>query len=400
MKTKLHSHTPLNAASALRGGSTRGGQKKAPVHLESPWRQPGQALRRDRSPVSGGSHVHGMLLRNAGIEPDRTIKSASVEAVKLNDAARRLYTMMLAQAPSPYTSLERSMAYSMKAAAAAVPLELIETLRAFVTDPLAKGALLIRGLPVDHQLPDTPWDGGRAVEKTTFVSEAVLLGLTQFLGHPFGFTALKGGEIVHNICPVRGSEGSQSNEGSERDFDFHIESAFSELRADHLALFCLRSDHGGEAKTTLLSAQRAYERLAPEVQVELRKPHFVTVAPESWKALHAEGKSSAPRPVVLGPEGMIELCANLQSTRGTTPEAQAALEALGNVLRDPSLEEYVRLRPGDLLLVDNRKALHGRSVFKPRYDGQDRWLQRVYTSGDLWEGRSETAPSPRVRDRY
>lgn len=399
MKAKPLGHTPLNSVGALRSGGARWRPNKLELQHESPWRMPGQA-RRDRSPVSGGLQVQAALLRKAEVTVDRGAQGPSVAVLVLNDAARRLYATSLSQAPSPYAQPERAMAFAMKAAATAVPLSLIEALRAFGTDPQAKGALLIRGLPLDARLPATPQDGGRAVEKETFVSEAVLLGLTQFLGQPFGFTALKGGELVHNICPVRGSEGTQSNEGSERDFDYHIESAFSELRADHLALYCLRADHEGVAKTTLVSAQRAYERLDPEVQAELRKPNFVTVAPESWKALHAAGKSSAPRPVVLGPETMIELCANLQSTRGTTPEAQAALEALASVLRDPSLEEFVRLRPGDLLLVDNRKALHGRSVFRPHYDGQDRWLQRVYTSGDLWEGRSETAPSPRIFDRY
>ena len=34
-------------------------------------------------------------------------------------------------------------------------------------------------------------------------------------------------------------------------------------------------------------------------------------------------------------------------------------------------------RTGDLLIVDNRRAVHGRSQFTPRYDGFDRWLQRM-----------------------
>ena len=45
---------------------------------------------------------------------------------------------------------------------------------------------------------------------------------------------------------------------------------------------------------------------------------------------------------------------------------------LKSKLEGPALE------PGDLLMVDNRRAVHARTAFRPRYDGQDRWLQRVY----------------------
>lgn len=44
---------------------------------------------------------------------------------------------------------------------------------------------------------------------------------------------------------------------------------------------------------------------------------------------------------------------------------------------------FVRLEPGDLLVVDNRRAIHGRSAFPARYDGFDRWLQRMYVARDL-----------------
>ncbi|TDD59964.1 hypothetical protein E1263_12755 [Kribbella antibiotica] len=38
---------------------------------------------------------------------------------------------------------------------------------------------------------------------------------------------------------------------------------------------------------------------------------------------------------------------------------------------------------GDLMVVDNRKAVHGRTSFVPRYDGNDRWLRRSFAVRDL-----------------
>ena len=43
----------------------------------------------------------------------------------------------------------------------------------------------------------------------------------------------------------------------------------------------------------------------------------------------------------------------------------------------------VYLRPGDLLALDNRHWLHGRTPFEAVYDGRDRWLQRLYFSEEL-----------------
>jgi len=43
----------------------------------------------------------------------------------------------------------------------------------------------------------------------------------------------------------------------------------------------------------------------------------------------------------------------------------------------------VVLEAGDLLIVDNDLAVHGRRPFSPRFDGTDRWLQRTFVVPDL-----------------
>ncbi|MGE0137021.1 MAG: L-asparagine oxygenase, partial [Ilumatobacteraceae bacterium] len=44
---------------------------------------------------------------------------------------------------------------------------------------------------------------------------------------------------------------------------------------------------------------------------------------------------------------------------------------------------------GDLLVVDNTVAVHGRSPFLPRFDGTDRWLQRTFVVSDLLPSAAE-----------
>ncbi len=43
----------------------------------------------------------------------------------------------------------------------------------------------------------------------------------------------------------------------------------------------------------------------------------------------------------------------------------------------------VALEAGDLLVVDNTVAVHGRTPFTARFDGTDRWLQRSFVVSDL-----------------
>ena len=68
-------------------------------------------------------------------------------------------------------------------------------------------------------------------------------------------------------------------------------------------------------------------------------------------------------------------------------EAERALRALGDAVVEA--QASVVLDTGDLLVVDNDEAVHGRSPFAPRFDGTDRWLQRTFIVTDLSPSASE-----------
>jgi hypothetical protein len=53
----------------------------------------------------------------------------------------------------------------------------------------------------------------------------------------------------------------------------------------------------------------------------------------------------------------------------------------------PTTAQTLYLGPGDLAVVDNRVTLHGRTAFRSRYDGLDRWLQRDFSVRDLCRSR-------------
>ncbi|MER6234200.1 TauD/TfdA family dioxygenase [Streptomyces sp. NPDC001616] len=67
------------------------------------------------------------------------------------------------------------------------------------------------------------------------------------------------------------------------------------------------------------------------------------------------------------------------------PRAATALAEFGRACEASA--RTLRLTPGDLVIIDNRVTVHGRTAFHPRYDGADRWLQRTYVTTDLRRSR-------------
>jgi hypothetical protein len=63
-------------------------------------------------------------------------------------------------------------------------------------------------------------------------------------------------------------------------------------------------------------------------------------------------------------------------------EVQAAYERLRK--KAAELAEGVFLTQGDLLIINNKRTVHARTSFTPRFDGSDRWLKKIFVSFNLW----------------
>lgn len=251
-----------------------------------------------------------------------------------------------------------------------LPSEFIYKMIDYKSSPHAPGVMFIRGLPVN------------AEAKT---NQAVLLGLMSLLGEPFSYVEEKNGEFIHDVRPVQGRELLASNEGSEVDFRFHVETAYFDFRPDFLALMCLRGDRTGEAKTTAANILDALPKLKAKDIFILHQPLFQIRRPVSFSGGEEWSK---PLAIISGPASYPEVRVNHNYTRGVNAAAETALQNLEKALNSPGVKMEFSNKPGDLVIINNRKAVHGRTPFKPFYDGADRWLQRIYIHSDVWHGRS------------
>lgn len=254
----------------------------------------------------------------------------------------------------------------------------------------APGALLIRNFPLDLNLPETPEHGQPPKNKQTFVSEGCLAGISLIFGTPFYYTKETYGKPIHNLAPVKGQETELSSLGSNVDFGWHTDNCYIDCSPDYNFLLCLRSDSEAQAATCVAEARDACQILPAWAIQELEKHQFITRLSPAW------GKKehwSLPQPVISGPMELPEVRIKLGDTKSLTPSGQKALNIFAEVLDSPQIAKFVYLKPGDMLLIDNRKIVHGRTPFIPKYDGKDRWLQRLFTRTDIWSERESSALS-------
>jgi L-asparagine oxygenase len=320
--------------------------------------------------------------------------------IVLADEVRDAIGSALQSMPDPVADIDRSLTH-LHVVFSQLPLEPLQEILDFGRHSDTPGVMLVRNLPTDAELPATPVDGGPSAQKKTFVAESVLLGLSQLLGEPVGFSTEKSGRLVHDVVPVATGATSQTNQSSHVFLNFHNDIVHDEAgrydvsNPDFLVLNCLRQDAGQEAVTYYADARDVTAALSCSTVQVLRAPLFRLNAPGSYVRDVANGSEVLSRlvPVISGPTDCPEVAISANGVHGLGPEASQALKDLQHTCRE--VAHQVKLEPGAALLINNRKGLHARSQFFAQHDGRDRWLQRTYLRRSLWSIRYRRLPDGR-----
>jgi L-asparagine oxygenase len=259
----------------------------------------------------------------------------------------------------------------------------------------AAGGLLIRGLPVDP-LPPTPQHADYAVGVTLPAARVFAVAAAMF-GEQYGFAPELSGRIVQDILPVAGFEDTQQSISSRALLELHCETVFTENRADVIGLLCLRPDPERIAGTVLTSTSMFLPLLDDKTIAILHEPRFTTTVDGSF--LRGAG---IEHPITIGPIRVLDgnirprLRCDFAETKGLDDQAQAALDALYKAACATLIE--VRLDVGDLLLIDNHDAFHGRTPFTFHGRADDRWLLRTFITRDLARSCADRPGDGRIID--
>jgi hypothetical protein len=271
--------------------------------------------------------------------------------------------------------------------------ELPRRLRAFLntfrlTEP--SGVCLITGYPVDDaKIGETPPHWTKEPEDPSTTEEEIFLNLCgALLGDAIAWAHQRNGLVCQNLVPIEGHESEMLGSGSELELVWHTEDARYSYRGDYIGLMCLRNP---DAVPTTFASIDAVGLDFDQVEV-LFEPHFVFRPDPSHPADREEVKA----PVLFGDP--MSPYVRFDPYCMEQPETEKARSAMDYLIRaiDENLTG-VALRPGDCLFIDNYKAVHGRSSFRARFDGTDRWLKRINIARDLRKSRAvRKGPSSRL----
>jgi L-asparagine oxygenase len=223
------------------------------------------------------------------------------------------------------------------------------------------------------------------------------------------------GRIFQDIVPMRNMANNQTSLGSNIELEIHTEQAFSDLRPDILSLACLRGDK--EAFTHILPVSRILENVSPttfnventesavafplkkrrrvvDLNVERGKEESLLYEP-LWKTsvdLSFQLQTQEfEKGLIRGPFAILErkgespsdihLLFDQDLMIGETEEANTLVSKIVDIYYHHRILH--NLKSGEILLIDNRRAIHGRSAFHPRYNGYDRFLIRGFATLDF-----------------
>ncbi|WP_079154747.1 guanitoxin biosynthesis L-enduracididine beta-hydroxylase GntD [Streptomyces subrutilus] len=291
--------------------------------------------------------------------------------------------------------------------AALMSHELPRSLRRVLTDFRLSGAphagFLISGLLIDENaLGPTPTRYQERPDRPELRhADAVLRLVGSLLGEPFSFSSQQRGRLILDLYPVRGHEFDQLGSGSTAMLDWHTEDAFHPHRADWMMLLGLRNH---DAVATTFAAMQDVE-LSEEHRAVLFEKRFAilpdqshtksfnqaTGAADATEAAHGEQfrridtMANRPEPIALldgDPAApWLRVDPPFMHSNPLDPLAAEAQDALLAAIEAKLTD--VTIGNGDLFVIDNKRAVHGRRPFAARYDGTDRWLKRINLTADL-----------------
>ena len=242
-----------------------------------------------------------------------------------------------------------------------------------VDDALARFAVAVaplRGAPRSAtspigDLPPTPAAPDAPVAKD-LATELTLLTVARRLGQPVGYVPEHGGDIVQNIVPTRRDADRQTSTSSTVELMFHTETAFHPHRPRYLLLLCLRGDPA--ASTTLASRARPVRRAARRRRVDGCSSR--ASAPRSTRASSTAAPTSSARRCrcVTGHRRRADVRVRRRPDGRHRPGGASRPSTACATPIDGARPRVV-LEPGDLLVIDNNVAVHGRSPFTARFDG-------------------------------
>lgn len=271
-------------------------------------------------------------------------------------------------------------------------IEQVIKFRLSITD--SNGSLLLKNNPVGN-IPPTPYSRD-LLYKNDVISENSLISIASLLGDCISYIQESKGQIINNFFPIKQLESSFTSDSSDSELELHTENAFHLYSPDYLILLCLRQDSQKQAITYVSSINQIKKHLT-EIQINYffkTKSNFLSDYSETTKNCRVDLNKNMN--IIYGSMENMLFRFDPDFMYSNDNVAMQKLEELKLIAWKCAIPIY--LEQGDILIIDNKRTSHARSKFIAKYDGSDRWIQRVFIVKDREKIISENNKNERLLD--
>lgn len=243
----------------------------------------------------------------------------------------------------------------------------------------------VTNLEIDARLPHIPVESGFIHLELIARSVRELISFNVALGlYPVVYEGENDGQLIRNVCPKKSTQFHISSHGSSLDFFPHVDNpdlpivgeiASSKIGRcpDTLTLLSLRSQDN--VFTSLLLLDDILENLSDDDIKLLSQPLFKVKRPDSFEK---DNISINNLPLLTKHNGRYYSRFDYHNISTTDSLCLKALNKFREISLNERLWKRFNLKPGELIIFNNQRTLHTRNKFTPKFNGNDRWLLRLF----------------------
>lgn len=190
------------------------------------------------------------------------------------------------------------------------------------------------------------------------------------------------------MCPRKRTQFHISSHGSSLDFFPHVDNPDLPITGeklpneigkcpDTLTLLSLKSQEN--VFTSLLLLDDILENLSDDEIELLSQPLFDVKRPDSFEK---DNVSINNLPLLTKYDGKYYSRFDYHNISTKDPLSLQVLNKFRQISLNENLWKKFNLKPGEVIIFNNQRTLHTRNKFTSKFDGNDRWLLRLF---GLWE---------------
>ena len=212
------------------------------------------------------------------------------------------------------------------------------------------------------------------IKNEYYNSNEFIYKYSNIFGKVEGFDVQHNGQNIQDIIPNYDDQYKQTYGSSRTILEMHTELAFLENPPDYILLYCVRPDHDNIAETYLYDSFYALKFMSPNEKNILSMKKFKFGVDQG--ATNADKIQQFPCFPIINENHNILLRYDIDLCEATCEESYKAIKKFDKILK--RFYFSIKMQENQILIINNKRIIHSRSPFFPRFDGNDRWLKRAF----------------------